>query len=187
MFRKIGLLAAALAVVALTAVASAPSAGASADGPSATTNGATTTTPSAGMDRWPLRIEGRPAGLDAGDANGWYFWSDASGLHIRTTTPADRNHVFTAVLTTSGVFRDVDKVRLENADDIRVLDGGHKLVVRFHTYAGMDGVDFRIGGGDGVRLRLDEAGRTVPPARIFLGRFGVHPANNPFDVLRREA
>ena len=131
--------------------------------------------------------QGRPESLDAGGTNGWYFWHDDAGLHIRTTTPADRNHVFTAILTTGGVFRDVDKVRLEHADDVQLLDGGHVLIVRFHTYAGIDGVDFRIGGGDGLHLRFDEAGNLVPASHIFLGHFSVHPGDNPFSVRRKEA
>ncbi len=154
MLRKLGWLTAGIGVIALACVAFVPSAGASASTPTtaATPAAAAATTTNADNDRWPLRIQGRPASLDAGGTNAWYFWHDDSGLHIRTTTPAERDHVFTAVLRTGGTFRDVDKVRLENADDVQMLDGGHVLIARFHTYAGIDGVDFRISGGDGVHL-----------------------------------
>lgn len=189
MLRKFGTIVGGLAVVALACVAFVPSAGVSASTPTTagSTAAASSSAPNIDIDGWPLRIQGRPASLDAGGANGWYFWHDAAGLYIRTTTPAPRDHVFTAVVRTDGVFRDVDKVRLENADDIRVSDGGHVLVVKFHTYAGIDGVDFRIAGGDGVHLRFDEAGMLVPASHIFLGHFSVHPGDNPFSVRRREA
>jgi hypothetical protein len=191
MFSKLGWLTAGIGIVALACVAFVPSAGVSASTP---TTGATpapapgtATTANIDIDRWPLRIQGRPESLDGGGANGWYVWHDDTGLHIRTTTPAARDHVFTAVLTTAGVFRDVDKVRLENKDDVQLLDGGHVLIVRFHTYAGIDGADFRIAGGDGLHLRFDEAGNLVPASHIFLGHFSVHPGDNPFSVRRKEA
>lgn len=133
---------------------------------------------------WANAICGRPAGFDAGDANGWYVWNDDDGFHIRTTTPADRAHPFTAVITTDGRFADVSKVRLEGADDIRILDGGHRLVVRFHTWDGVDGVDFKTTGDD-LRFRLEEYGLLVPDGRIFLGHFELHPGNNPFTIHRQ--
>jgi len=199
MFKRIGIAAGVIGIAALALVAAAPLYTASASPPApanaappvdatptATSAAAPddATTATADFAGWPLRIQGRPLRLDNPGANGWFFWHDRDGLHIRTTTPAPRDHVFTAVLATDGTFGDVDKVRLEGADDIARLDNGHVLVVRFHTYAGTDGVDFRIAGGSGLRLRLAEAGQRVPTSRIFMGRYGVHPGDNPFAVRR---
>ena len=157
--------------------------------PSATTpSPATPLDPSAtgvaNFENWPLWIQGRPHGLDAGDKNGWYFWHDDQGLHLRTTTPSDRDHPFTAVLTTTGgTFFDISKVRFEDADDIKLTDGGHRLVVKLHTHDGIDGVDFRTS-GDHIRLNLQEFGDQVPASRIFAGHFDIHPNGNPFGVNR---
>lgn len=133
---------------------------------------------------WPLWIQGRPLSLEAGAPNGYYFWHDADGLHIRTTTPADRLHPFQAVLTTDGAFRDVQKIRLEGADDIALSADRTRLVIKFHTWNGMDGVDFKIDGGHRLTLRLEEFGLRVPTAKIYAGRYSVHPSSNPFTVYR---
>ena len=134
-------------------------------------------------DHWPLRVQGRPAGLDAGDTNGWYVWHDDDGFHVRTTTRSDADHAFVGVFVTEGQFTDIDKVRFEGADDLRVTDGGHKLVVKFHTHDGMDGVNFRVT-GDRLSLKLSENGDLVPLHRIFIGNDGDHPFENPFVIHR---
>lgn len=194
MFKRFGLAAVVIGLGAVALMGFIPSAGVSASTPGGTATTPAAATPAtagttgavapADYEGWPLRIQGWPLRLDNPGANGWFLWHDRDGLHIRTTTPAPKDHVFTAVLTTDGTFADVRKVRLEGADDIAVLQNGHVLVVKFHTYNGVDGVDFRIAGGSGLRLRLDEAGSLVPPSHIFMGRYGVHPADNPFGVRR---
>jgi len=143
----------------------------------------TTTTP-ANAEQWPAAIEGRPTKLDNGSARGWYFWHDNDGLHLDTTTPSDNLHVFEAVLTTDGTFRDVDKIRLEGADDVVLLDNGHKLVVQFHTHDGIDGVNFHISGGDSLTLRLDVNGHLIDRSNIFIGHNNVHPWSDPFTIER---
>ena len=135
-------------------------------------------------EHWPAAIEGRPTKLDDGSARGWYFWHDGNGLHLDTTTPQDKGHVFEAVLTTKGTFRDIDKIHLEGADDVKLLDNGHKLVVQFHTYDGIDGVNFHIDGGDSLRLRLDEGGHLIDRSSIFIGHGNAHPWNDPFTIDR---
>ncbi len=150
-----------------------------------TTPASTTTTPGlSDPERWPAWVQGRPTKLDDGSARGWYFWHDASGLHLDTTTPQDRNHAFEAVLTTAGTFYDIDKIHLESGDDVQLLDHGHRLVVKFHTYSGIDGVNFHIAGGDSVRLRLEEGGHLIDRSNIFVGHFNVHPATDPFTIHR---
>ena len=156
---------------------------ASAAGPT-TASPAGPTTPTVGPDEhWPLYVQGRPAGLDNGDTNGWYVWHDDQGFHVRTTTPADKDHVFIGVFETGGQFTDVDKVRFEQADDLRLTDGGHKLTVKFHTHDGVDGVNFRVT-GDRLSLKLSENGDLVPRSRIFVGADGDHPEDNPFIIHR---
>ena len=171
-----GLLAAAFLATGSTAIALAPSDA----GGGSSTPAMSPTDP----EYWPAWIQGQPENFRPGGPNGWYFWHDGSGLHIRTTNPSDKNHVFTAVLTTGGTFADIQKVRLESNDDIRLLDNGHRLVVRFHTYDGVDGVNFHVVGGDRLRLRFDEAGKLIGPDRIYAGAEAIHPASDPFTVNR---
>jgi hypothetical protein len=134
-------------------------------------------------DHWPLWVQGRPQGLDAGDTNGWYVWHDDDGFHVRTTTPSEDGHSFVGVFVTEGRFTDIDKVRFEAADDLRVTDGGHKLIVKFHTHDGMDGVDFRVT-GDRLSLKLSEHGSLIGTSHIFVGLTGAHPDDNPFTLHR---
>src|SRR5689334_16088233 len=63
---------------------------------------------------WPNWTKLRPASLEAGGDPGWYMWTDADGIHIRTTTPSDAGHPFRAVIRAEpgSQFADVHKVRL---------------------------------------------------------------------------
>jgi hypothetical protein len=151
--------------------------------------GTTGTATAAGIDgHWPAWIQGRPVSLEPGSAPGFYFWhgfgGEDAGLNLYTTTPWNSEHTFTAVLTTNGTFRDLDRSRFEPADDAAISGGGHVLVVRLHTYDGIDGVNFHIEGGTFVTLRLYHEGHEIDPAFIHVGAFGVHPNDNPFTVYR---
>lgn len=149
--------------------------------PSPTASASTNT---ADPEFWPLDIQGRPTKLDAGSTRGWYFWHDDNGLHLDTTTPRPTDHTFQAVLTTKGTFRDIDKIHLERDDDIILLNNGHELVVQFHTYDGIDGVNFHIDGGDSVTLRLMENGHLIDRGNIFVGHDNEHPWSDPFTIDR---
>lgn len=133
---------------------------------------------------WPVWIQGRPLSLEPGSSPGFYFWHDDDGLHLWTTTPFTEEHTFTAVLTTNGHFRNVSRERFEPEDAATVTDGGHTLLVRLHTYDGIDGVNFRVQGGDHLTLRLYHEGHLLDPAFVYAGRFSVHPANIPFTIDR---
>lgn len=131
---------------------------------------------------WSPATEGDP-GLTHEMPTGYYLWRDDNGLHLRTHGP-DEEHLFTARLWTDGTFTDVDAVRLESRDDFAVIDGGHTLVLRFHTYDATDGVNFRIRGGSRLRLALKLDGEYVETESIFLGARGIHPRTNPFTIKR---
>jgi hypothetical protein len=89
-----------------------------------------------------------------------------------------------ARLTTDGIFTDVDTVRLESEDSYSIQDGGHTLVARFHTYDGIDGVNFSISGGTKLHLSLFLNGSLISPNNIYLGVAGTHSAHNPFLIYR---
>lgn len=113
---------------------------------------------------------------------GYYIWQSDRGMHLRTHGTED-GKTYTAFLSTDGQFVDVNKVRLEPGDRAAVTNGGHTLVLQFHTFEGIDGVDFKVRDGDIISFTLLVDGRLAPTGHIFLGRHGRHPATNPF-VLR---
>jgi len=98
--------------------------------------------------RWTGAIdpEGRPDGLDAGDAGAVYVWHDADGWHIRTTDqrPVDHHYTGTILLQPAVAnFADIRTVRDERDDHVTV-DGSNVLHYDFHTFASIDGVDFHV-------------------------------------------
>lgn len=112
--------------------------------------------------RWmgAVNPEGRPDGLDAGDAGAVYVWHDSDGWHIRATDRRATDHHYTGSihLSKSGSFTDVRPVRDEKDDRVSV-DGDDTLHYDFHTFASIDGVDFRVTcpsprGADVERQRL---------------------------------
>ena len=58
------------------------------------------------------------------------------------------------------------------------------MTFSFHTYDGIDGVDFHIAGGSYVKLDLKRDGKRISTDNIFLGEDSVHPEHNPFEVDR---
>ena len=112
--------------------------------------------------RWTGAVnpEGRPDGLDAGDAGAVYVWHDSDGWHIRATDRRATDHHYTGSihLSKNGSFTDVRPVRDEKDDRVSV-DGDDTLHYDFHTFASIDGVDFRVTcpsprGADVERQRL---------------------------------
>jgi hypothetical protein len=132
---------------------------------------------------WSDRLEGRPGNLEAGGDLGFYFWHEEHGLHVRTTGPGER-HLFRAEIVTPGEIRNVHLVRLEGDDGYQVRDGGHRLDLRFETWAGVDGVDFTIEGGQFMTVTVRRDGDLIDTEEIFLGEQAVQPAHNPFGERR---
>jgi hypothetical protein len=112
---------------------------------------------------------------------GYYIWHDDNGFHLRTHGPTVR-HDFVARLRTGGTFENVDPVRLEDVDNVAVLDGGHVLEMHFHTFDFTDGVNFNVRGGEHLRFNLRLDGSLIGTDRIFLGNAGRHPETNPFSL-----
>lgn len=130
----------------------------------------------------PANVQGQPD-LTPSSPTGYYIWNDENGIHLRTHGPGE-DHRFVARLHTDGVFQDVDAVRLESRDNFAVLDGGHTIVMRFHTYDATDGLNFRVRGGTRLRFNLQLDGELISTDSIYLGAAGVHPASNPFTIRR---
>lgn len=97
--------------------------------------------------RWlgAISPEGRPDRFDAGDTGAVYIWHDSDGWHLRSTDqrPTDHHYTGTIHLAPSGTFTDIRPVRDER-DDRVFVDGDNILHYDFHTFASIDGVDFRV-------------------------------------------
>ena len=141
------------------------------------------TVPSAFAWQGPVTA-GKPA-LNHNSPTGYYLWVDDGDFHLRTHGP-NADHNFDATLHTGGTFENVDPIKLEadQGDHVDILDGGHELVIHFHTYDLTDGVDFTIRGGERLRLDLRLDRQLAPTDEIFLGSDGAHPATNPFTIQR---
>jgi hypothetical protein len=132
--------------------------------PAAATTARTSPSPGAGgCDATPwtgaISPQGRPDSLDAGDAGAVYVWHDEDGWHVRATDQRPVDHHYTGairLLPATESFVDVRPVRDEREDHVSV-DANNVLHYDFHTYASIDGVDFRVTCGDrrpNVRERL---------------------------------
>jgi hypothetical protein len=132
---------------------------------------------------WTGHVQGRPSAFQAGGTDGYYVWHDDNGLHLRTTDSSGVFH-YTGVIHTDGTFVDVNPVKLEADDKIDVLDGGKTIRFDFVTAEGIDGVDFRVDGGNRVRFALRRDGSPIDASNIFLGEDSVHPKHNPFSIHR---
>ena len=125
--------------------------------------------------------DGQPD-IDQNSPTGYYIWRH-DGFHLRTHGPHAR-HDFDAILRSDGLFENVDPVRLEEAnhDRVELRDGGHVLVIHFHTYDFADGVSFTIRDGDRLHFNLQLDHELIPTDHIFLGAERQHPDHNPFTI-----
>ncbi|HVC30969.1 MAG TPA: hypothetical protein VND24_07260 [Steroidobacteraceae bacterium] len=134
---------------------------------------------------WQDRINGYPQSFEAGGTAGVYFWHGNDGLHLRTTDPENAEHWYYGVISTDGQFNNLKLVKAEQDDHAEIVGpGDNELDFRFHTFSGIDGMDFRIDGGTYQTLTLYRDGAPLPIDSTFLGMFSVHPDSEPFPVCR---
>ncbi|MEA2641993.1 MAG: outer membrane protein [Chloroflexota bacterium] len=113
---------------------------------------------------------------------GYYLWrSGDDRVHLATHGPGDE-HNFDARIHTEGVIENVVTTRLENRDNYRIEDGGHTLVLHFHTYNFTDGVSFTVRGAERLELGLKLDGSLISTSGIYIGAAGRHPEHNPFHI-----
>jgi hypothetical protein len=125
--------------------------------------------------------EGAPDLDLPGIPGGYYVWHDEGGWHLRTTD-AELVHEYTGQLSSNGQFEDVDLARPENDDSFAVRQGGNAVDFRFRTYTGIDGLNFRLAGGDYLTFRLYRDGHLISTSHIYLGATREHPRTNPFTL-----
>ena len=125
-------------------------------------------------------VEGFPNDND-GSPSGYYIFHNDETFHLHTHGPGAQ-HDFDAVLRSRGIFDNVNPMRLESGDSFDVRDGGHELVLHFHTFDATDGVSFTIRDGDKLHLNLKLDDKPIDTNSIFLGPEGRHPKHNPFSI-----
>lgn len=124
--------------------------------------------------------EGAPNDND-GSPTGYYIFHNDETFHLHTHGPG-AEHDFDAVLRSKGTFDNVNVQHLEAGDRADVVDGGHELVLHFHTFNATDGVSFTIRNGDKLHLNLKLDDKPIDTNSIFLGPKGRHPKHNPFSI-----
>jgi hypothetical protein len=151
----------------------------------AATTTATTPTPTTTCDegRWPATVQGKPLAFVAGARAGDYIWHDSTGWHLRFTHPGSAKVVFSGTVVSSAALS-VHPYRLEAGDTFALSADKKTLTYRFTNYGHIDGLDFRTACADRLWFRGSMAGVKLPVNRIWIGRAGHHPLQNPFVVLR---
>jgi hypothetical protein len=133
--------------------------------------------------RWPARVQGQPATFAAGARAGDYLWHDASGWHLRVTHPGTAKVIFSGTITSNAALT-VRGYRLETGDGITLSADKKTLTYRFANHGRVDGLDFRTACASRLWFKGSMAGAKLPVGRIWIGRAGHHPLQNPFVILR---
>jgi hypothetical protein len=143
----------------------------------------TTTTTTCDKGRWPLSAQGQPITFRAGARAGDYIWHSATGWHIRFTHASSSRIIFSGRIVSNAPLS-VTPYRLEPGDTF-ALSADHKtLTYRVRNFGHIDGLDFRTACATRLTFGGSMAGVKLPTGRIWVGRAGRHPLQNPFAVLR---
>ncbi len=146
-----------------------------------TTTAVTTSTCDEG--RWPASAQGQPLTFKAGARAGDYLWHNATGWHLRFTHPGTRRVVFSGKVV-SDTPLNVAPYRLEAGDSFALSADRKTLTYRFVNRGRIDGLNVRTACATRLWFRGSMAGVKLPIGRIWIGRAGHHPLQNPFVILR---
>jgi hypothetical protein len=151
----------------------------------AATPAADTTTRSAACTEagWPTTVQGRPLTFRSGARAGDYVWHDATGWHLRVTKPGHLRRIFTGKIVSDAQLT-VAPYHLESGDTWTLSADKKTLTYRFATRGETDGIDFHAACATRLVVRGSMSGFRLPVGRIWTGRAGRHPLQNPF-VIRR--
>jgi len=164
--------------------------------PAAATTAASSPSPPAAVrcDATPwtgaINPEGRPDGLDAGDAGAVYVWHDGDGWHVRATDHRAVDHHYTGTIRLEPAAANFTAMRTvrDERDDRVFVDGTNVLHYDFHTFASIDGADFRVtcpAGRDRERLSFhtDFDGHPIAD-RVRIGEHKQSPRTADFAFVR---
>ncbi len=126
-----------------------------------------------------MEAAGRPEAYQSGEPKAFWIWRDSGGYHLRATTGRER-HVFSGwIEADSGL--DLRKIASMESTDFVVREG-RRLYFHLAVRGAEDGFDFSGSGPVMFFLMIDGVGSDDVLGRIFVGRKGVHPRDNPFRV-----
>jgi len=132
---------------------------------------------------WPASVQGVPSQWHAGARAGDYIWHDARGWHLRVTHVGTRLAVFTGRIV-SGAPMSVSGAFLEGRDSFSLSADKKVLTYRFANYGHIDGLNIQTECAPWITFGGALSGNRLPVGRIWIGRNGVHPLQNPFVVRR---
>ncbi|HMK37862.1 MAG TPA: hypothetical protein VK569_00885 [Bacteroidota bacterium] len=137
----------------------------------------------------PIDPRGKPANTEAGKVEHYAVWKDEDGWHVRTTTKEYEHHFRGVIDVRGGEFEKVKGYKLEHkgAQKDLFIEGPehHQITFDFSTKGSIDGVDFHVKGNEPMlsfTLMIGEKDPKFEPARVFIGKAGVHPSETPFQI-----
>ena len=149
----------------------------------ASPDAATTTTTVCRETHWPVSVQGKPLTLKAGARAGDYIWHDSNGWHLRVTHPGSAKVTFTGRIVSSAPMT-FKPARLERGDRITLSADRKTLTYKFYNYGKVDGFDFKTACAQRLRFSAAINGNKLSTSRIWLGRRGLHPLENPFVIIK---
>lgn len=132
---------------------------------------------------WFAPVEGMPAVIQQGDPRGYFIWHDMDGMHLRVHTKMFA-FPFSGTIKTDGHFVAVHGKMLEFGDHYWLDNDKNTLTFKFLVAGGMDGLDFKVMGGNHLAFDLFMGGSPVNPAEIYLGDEGWRPSSHSFTLRR---
>ena len=136
---------------------------------------------------WPREVTGKPPGFSYGSPTGLYLWQiPDKGWRLRVTHPnpkGTRVRMPFEGRVTSGARMWTSGYRIEN-EDSAVRSNGHLTTFAFANYGGIDGLNFRMGCGEGFLVDAFLFGERLRPDQVFIGADRHHPPKVPFRINR---
>lgn len=132
---------------------------------------------------WHAPVEGVPAAFAQGDVRGYFIWHDGDGMHMRVHTKMFAL-AFSGTIKTDGHFTAVHGKKLEYGDHYWLSNNKQVIHFKFHTAGAVDGLDFKVMGGNHLVFSLMLDGVQANPNEIFLGHEGWRPSSSHFTLRR---
>lgn len=132
---------------------------------------------------WPASTQGKPTMYKSGARAGDYLWHDANGWHLRVTKVSSAKAIFSGRIRSDKPMT-VKGVALEKSDTFTLSADGLTLTYRFANYGHVDGLDIKTACADRLAISGSMAGEKLPTGRIWIGKNGRHPLQNPFVIQR---
>jgi hypothetical protein len=127
--------------------------------------------------------QGAPVTYKSGGRAGDYLWHNATGWHLRVTHVSSRRLVFSGRIVSDRPLS-VSGYKRESGDRFVLSDDKLTITYRFANHGRIDGLDFRTACASRLWFKGSMAGVKLPVGRIWVGRAGHHPLQNPFVILR---